>query len=83
MEKEFITADWLREQEFRQTDTRGREFTKQIGERICDVHQNPISLAWCFATFSDELHHHYGMRNNQGYPLNYQRELKNLAPSFF
>ena len=83
MEKEFITADWLREQGFTETDFDDKHFKKQIGERIMDIHQNNISLAWTFACFSDEKWRAAGFRYNSGTGLRYQGELKNLAPSFF
>ena len=83
MEKEFITAEWLRKQGFQDADTDNRHFEKRNNGAICEVHQNRISGAWAFGIYNSVERYKMGLQNESGYPLNYTKEIKNLAPSFF
>lgn len=83
MEKEFITAEWLRKQGFQDADTDNRHFEKRTENGILTMSQNRISGAWAFGVYNSIERYIMGLQNESGYPLNYTKEIKNLAPSFF
>ena len=81
--QQFITADWLREQGFEETDFDNRHFRKIINERTCNLHQNRISGAWTIAVFDTELRRQFNMFNYAYSGIRYQGELMRMAKTFF